>query len=118
MPVVELTTTGRRSQVPRSVMLTAPVRDGDSYVVVASRAGDARHPSWFVNLRADPRVRVRTGAGTRPMVARVATSSEREALWPSVVAAYPPYADYQAKAGREIPLVFLDSAVGHDPAGG
>jgi deazaflavin-dependent oxidoreductase (nitroreductase family) len=110
MPVLELTTTGRRSRLPRSVMLTSPVQDGDSYVVVASRAGDACHPAWFENLRADPRVQVRTGGGVRAMVARVATPTERASLWPQVIAVYPPYAAYHRKAEREIPLVVLAPA--------
>jgi deazaflavin-dependent oxidoreductase (nitroreductase family) len=107
MPVLELTTTGRRSALPRTVLLTSPVQEGGSYVVVASRAGDTHHPAWFLNLSADPRVQVRTGDGARPMVARVATPSERAALWPRVSAVYPPYDAYQRRAGREIPLVLL-----------
>ena len=58
MPVLELTTVGRRSGRPRSVMLTSPVRDGEAIVVVASRVGDDRHPDWLLNLRAQPRVEV------------------------------------------------------------
>ena len=58
MPVLELTTVGRRSGRPRSVMLTSPVRDGEAIVVVASRGGDDRHPDWLLNLRAQPRVEV------------------------------------------------------------
>jgi deazaflavin-dependent oxidoreductase (nitroreductase family) len=110
MPVLELTTTGRRSRQPHSVLLTSPVSAGEAFVVVASRGGDRRHPAWFLNLRDDPRVRVRTRQGTRDMMARVATDAERTELWPSVTRTYPPYATYQEKAGREIPLILLTPA--------
>jgi deazaflavin-dependent oxidoreductase (nitroreductase family) len=108
MPVVELTTTGRRSQQAHSVLLTSPVQEGDTFVVVASRGGDVRHPAWFLNLRDDPQVQVRTRAGTQAMVARVATAGERAELWPQVIDAYPSYDAYQRKADREIPLVLLE----------
>ena len=110
MPVVELTTIGRKSGEPRSVMLTAPIHDGDTYVVVASRGGDDTHPAWFLNLRDNPDVQVATKDGRRPMKARVATSEERAEMWPSVVTASKNYADYQTKTDREIPLVFLEPA--------
>ena len=58
MPVLDLTTTGRKSGQPRSTLLTAPLREGDGYVVVASRGGDDKHPAWFLNLRDNPRVEV------------------------------------------------------------
>ena len=112
MPVVELVTTGRRSGTPRAVMLTSPVRDGDAYVVVASRGGDDRHPAWFLNLRDNPRVQVAVGGGGArvPMVASVATPEERARLWPQVVAGFPNYAGYQRRTTREIPLVLLRPA--------
>ncbi len=109
MPVLELTTTGRKSGRPRSVMLTSPVQEGDTWVIVASRGGDDRHPAWFLNLRDDPDVVVsRKGADKQPMHARVATPAERARLWPQVVSKYKGYAGYQTKADREIPLVLLE----------
>lgn len=63
MPVIELTTTGRKSGQPRTVMLTAPLRQGDAYIVVASRGGDDHHPAWFLNLRDNPAVEVKVGGG-------------------------------------------------------
>jgi deazaflavin-dependent oxidoreductase (nitroreductase family) len=54
MPVLELTTTGRKSGEPRSVMLTSPVQEGSTVVIVASRGGDDHHPAWFLNLRDNP----------------------------------------------------------------
>ncbi len=109
MPVVELTTTGRKSGQPRTVMLTSPVQEGDTWVVVASRGGDDHHPAWLLNLRAQPEVEVRRqGKPKQTMRARVATPEEGERLWPQVIAKYPDYARYREKAAREIPLVMLE----------
>ena len=109
MPALELTTTGRKSGQPRSVMLTSPIQQGDTLVVVGSKGGDAGHPSWFLNLRDDPNVEVSWKGGPRkPMVARVATADERATLWPEVVRRYSGYGQYQARTKREIPLVLLE----------
>ncbi len=109
MEVVEVTTKGRRSGAPRSVMLTSPLQEGDRVVVVASKGGDTKHPAWFLNLQSDPAVLVsRRGREARPMIARVAASDERVAIWPKVVAKYKYYESYQKRAGREIPIVFLE----------
>ncbi len=109
MPVLELTTTGRRSGQPRSVLLTSPLQLGDTLVVVASRGGDDQHPAWFVNLQANPDVQVALQGGTRrPMHARVASADERAELWPKVTAGHANYAGYQRKTEREIPLVLLE----------
>jgi deazaflavin-dependent oxidoreductase (nitroreductase family) len=111
MPVVELTTTGRKSGQPRTVMLTSPVQEGDAIVIVASRGGDDHHPAWFLNLRDHPDVEVAfAGKPKQPMRARVATPEERARLWPRVTAGYKGYANYQTKTDREIPLVMLESA--------
>jgi len=108
MPVVELTTTGRKTGQPRTVMLTSPVQEGSTIVIVASRGGDDHHPAWFLNLRDHPEVEVSTGREPkRTMRSRVATADERAALWPRVTAAYKGYANYQTKTDREIPLVLL-----------
>ena len=111
MPVLELTTTGRKSGRPRSVMLTSPVQEGTTIVVVASRGGDDTHPAWFLNLRDNPDVEVAfKGAAKQRMRARVATSEERARLWPLVIADHENYAAYQTKTTREIPLVLLEPA--------
>lgn len=111
MPVLKLTTTGRKSGEPRSVMLTSPVQEGDTLVVVASRGGDDHHPAWFLNLRDQPRAEVAfKGASRAPYTARVATADERARLWPQVTATYKGYANYQSKTDREIPLVLLTPA--------
>jgi len=112
MPVLELVTTGRRSGAARAVMLTSPMREGEAYVVVASRGGDDRHPAWFLNLRDDPRVQVAVAGGPRqPMLASIATPEERARLWPHIAGSHQNYADYQKRTRREIPLVLLRPAV-------
>jgi deazaflavin-dependent oxidoreductase (nitroreductase family) len=109
MPVLELTTTGRKSGLSRSVMLTSPLQVGTTIVVVASRGGDDAHPAWFLNLRANPDVEVTLQGGPKqPMRARVAGPDERRDLWPKVVADHRNYAQYQTKTEREIPLVLLE----------
>jgi deazaflavin-dependent oxidoreductase (nitroreductase family) len=111
MPVVELTTTGRKSGQPRTVMLTSPVKEGDAVVIVASRGGDDQPPAWFLNLRDHPEVTAAIGGKPKQaMRARIATPDERSALWPRVTAAYKGYATYQTKTEREIPLVLLEPA--------
>jgi deazaflavin-dependent oxidoreductase (nitroreductase family) len=109
MPVLELTTIGRKSGHPRSVMLTSPMQEGSTIIVVASRGGDDAHPAWFLNLRANPQVDVVfQGQPKQHMRARVATTEERARLWPLVTAHHAHYAGYQRKTEREIPLVLLE----------
>jgi deazaflavin-dependent oxidoreductase (nitroreductase family) len=111
LPSLELVTVGRRSGKPRSSMLTAPLTLGRTLVVVASAGGNDEHPSWFLNLRDEPRVHVAVGGGPAiDMVARVATTEEREELWPRIVEALPNYARYQERTSRVIPVVLLEPA--------
>ena len=110
MPVLELTTTGRKSGESRTVLLTSPVQQGDSLVIIASKGGEPTHPAWYLNLVADPNVSVTTENRTRAMLARVADADERATLWPQVVEAASNYAGYQKKTDREIPVVILDPA--------
>ena len=108
MPVVELHTVGRSSGARRHAVLTAPVHEDGRYVLVASKGGEPRHPSWYVNLRAHPDVEL-TVAGRRiPMRARTATPEERAELWPLITRAYRGYADYQRRTAREIPVVICE----------
>jgi deazaflavin-dependent oxidoreductase (nitroreductase family) len=109
MPVLELTTIGRKTGQPRPVMLTSPVQEGSTIVIVASRGGDDHHPAWFLNLREHPEVDVVfKGEPKRKMRARVATADERARLWPRVIADHDNYAGYQKRTEREIPLVLLE----------
>jgi deazaflavin-dependent oxidoreductase (nitroreductase family) len=113
MPVVELTTTGRKSGQPRTVILTSPLQEGDSIVVVGSRGGDDRHPAWVLNVQQNPDVDVKfAGKPKQRMRARVATPEERATLWPRVTASYKGYGNYQTKTDREIPLVLLETPTG------
>lgn len=108
MPSLELVTIGRKSGRRHAVMLTAPIVEGDEYILVASRAGDPIHPAWFWNLRDNPQVEVSFRNGPRrPMTARVLSPEERAVLWPRITADYPVYGDYQKRTTREIPLVRL-----------
>lgn len=111
MPVLKLTTTGRTSGQPREVMLTSPIQQGDTYIVVASRGGDDSHPAWFINLRANATVLIATQhEAQHERRARIADAEEREEMWPIIVAKYANYGGYQLKTEREIPLVFLEKA--------
>ncbi|MDQ1486604.1 MAG: hypothetical protein QOJ62_2297 [Actinomycetota bacterium] len=107
MPVLELTTTGRKTGRSHAVMLTSPVQDGTTLVVVASRGGDDRPPAWFLNLVSNPDVEVARNGRKQHMRARVATPEERTLWWPRVVADHQNYAEYQTKTTREIALVLL-----------
>lgn len=111
MPVLKLTTIGRKSGVSRTVMLTSPLQENNAIVIVASRGGDDHHPAWFLNLRDNPQVEVSyLGKPKQKMIARIASDSERARMWPLVAAKYKGYAGYQTKTTREIPLVILSEA--------
>lgn len=108
MPVVELTTTGRRSGQPRTTLLTSPYQEGSTVVLVASRGGDDHHPAWFLNLRDNPEVTAKVGrAPAQRMKAEVADPAERDRIWPLITSKYRNYAGYQKKTSRQIPLVLL-----------
>jgi len=108
MPVLKLTTTGRKSGQKRLVMLTSPIQIGDTWVIVASKGGDDDHPAWFLNLQDNPTVEVDIRGKKTTRTARIATSVERSTLWPEITAKYANYGGYQNKTDREIPLVFLE----------
>lgn len=111
MPVVELTTTGRKTGQPRAVMLTSPIQEGDTIVVVASKGGEDTHPAWFLNLRDKPEVEVSVGRKPKaPYLATVLPDGERDAMWPTIEQTYKGYAGYQTKTDRKIPLVRLTPA--------
>lgn len=108
MPIVELVTTGRRSGKERSTMLSVPISEGDRLVLVASFGGDDRHPAWYLNLQANPEVRVTTSGSTRTMIARIASKEERAELWPRITSVFEGYARYQERTERPIPVVILE----------
>jgi deazaflavin-dependent oxidoreductase (nitroreductase family) len=106
-PILLLFHVGAKSGKPRtSPLLYIP--DGDDYVIVASKGGYPRHPAWFHNLRAKPDVAVQVGSAVQPVRARVAAGSKRERLWRRAVELYSPYAEYQERTERQIPLVVLE----------
>lgn len=107
--VLLLTTTGRKSGNPVTVPLTY-FQDGDQRVIVASNGGLETSPQWYLNLTAQPQVRVKVMKDTYDAVARTASADERSRIWPALIANYPGYATYQKGIQREIPLVILDPA--------
>ena len=108
MPVIELTTTGRRSGQPRSTMLTSPYQEGSTVAIVASRGGDDHHPAWYLNLQDHPEVTVSVGGKpAQRMRAETAGPEERDRIWPLITGDHRNYAGYQRKTKREIPLVLL-----------
>lgn len=102
-----LTTRGRRSGRERTAPLLY-VADGERFAVVASNAGDARPPAWWLNLQASPAARLQVGSETHDVRARRASAEEAERLWPRLEASYPSYAAYRARTRREIPVVLLE----------
>jgi len=108
MPVVMLTTTGRKSGKKRTTMLTSPVQDGDKFVLVASYGGDDRHPAWYLNLRDNPVVELIGSGRSGPMKARTASPEEKAELWPKITSKYKGYAGYQTKTDRDIPVVIVE----------
>jgi deazaflavin-dependent oxidoreductase (nitroreductase family) len=108
MPVVDLYTVGRRSGLPRATLLTAPLVENGSLVLVASKGGDDRAPDWYLNVVAHPDVEITLNGERRPYRAHTAAPEEKAELWPRVVARYRGYASYQARSRRDIPLVICD----------
>jgi deazaflavin-dependent oxidoreductase (nitroreductase family) len=102
-----LTTHGRRSGKLRRTALIYG-RDGDRYVVVGSYGGAAKHPTWFLNLRAEPEVEVQVGAAKFQARAVAATGEERSRLWHLMTSIWSQYDQYQAKTAREIPVVAIE----------
>jgi deazaflavin-dependent oxidoreductase (nitroreductase family) len=104
LPVVIVTHKGHKTGAIRKTPLMR-VKDGHGYVLVGSQGGAPKDPAWVHNLRADPHIELRDETVVRPMhVREVKDATEKTRLWKLAVAAYPPYADYQAKTKRQIPL--------------
>jgi F420H(2)-dependent quinone reductase len=105
-PVLLLTVRGRKTGKQRTTPLLYD-RDGDSFVVIASKGGDPKHPAWYHNLQGQE-AEVQVGRERYRVRARNADGEERERLWAQMVAVYPPYAEYQTKTTRRIPVVVLE----------
>ncbi len=106
MDMILVTSTGRRSGEARTIPLGA-VRDGTSWILIASNAGKERMPAWVHNLRADGNARVEHRGVAAPFVAHEALGDEWTRLWATVTAAYPGYDVYRARTDRTIPLFVL-----------
>jgi F420H(2)-dependent quinone reductase len=109
LPVLLLTTTGRKSGRPRTQPLVY-TQAGDGYAVIASKGGAAQHPLWYLNLREDPSALVTVGREMREVRARDAEGGERERLWRTLADLYPGYERYAEKTSRRIPVVVLELA--------
>ncbi len=108
MPVIIVTNRGRKTGAIRKTPLMR-VADGDNYVLVASKGGAPAHPVWYHNLLADPNVQIRDRERVMDMrVREVSDAGERARLWGLAVAAYPPYADYQERTDRTIPVFIAE----------
>ena len=108
-PVVIVTSTGAKSGKTRKTPLMRVEHDG-RYALVASQGGAPKHPTWYFNLVADPRVTIQDGPVPRDMVVREITGDEKAQWWERAVAAWPDYAEYALRTDREIP-VFLAEPV-------
>lgn len=106
-PMLLLDHVGAKSGKKRTSPLLY-MTDGDNLVIVASKGGYPKHPAWFHNLKANPDTTVQVGGERREVRARVANPEERKRLWPKAVKVYDGYEQYQARTGREIPLVILE----------
>lgn len=107
VPTLLLTTTGRRSGKQRRTALIYG-REGDDYVVVASKGGAQEHPEWYRNLVANPDVHVQVLDDKFDARARTATDEERASLWEVMAKIWPAYNDYQKKTERQIPVIVLE----------
>jgi deazaflavin-dependent oxidoreductase (nitroreductase family) len=106
MPVLLLTTTGRRSGQPRTVPVGF-ARDGDDLVVLGSHGGLPEEPAWVGNLRARPEAEVQIGPTRTRVIADWPTGAERQRLWDLVIRDYPMFVGYQRKISRQIPVIRL-----------
>jgi deazaflavin-dependent oxidoreductase (nitroreductase family) len=107
-PMLLLRTVGRRTGKPRTAALLY-VRDGDAWVVIASKGGAPKHPGWFHNLTANADVEIQVGRERIPVRARVAEGAERDGYWDwADEVNQGQYAIYQSRTERTIPVVVLE----------
>ena len=110
LPVIIVTNRGNQTGAIRKTPLMR-VKDGDNYVLVGSRGGAPKNPVWVYNLRADNSVEIRDETEVYAMrVREVVDEGERERLWELSVAAFPPYAEYQERTTRKIPVFVAEPA--------
>lgn len=109
MPVLLLTSTGRKTGQPRTNALMYMPK-GEACVVIASNAGEPRHPAWWLNLAANPRATIQVGSEVRHVVAREAEGEERARLWADALEQEGSYAEYERRTPRKIPVVVLEPA--------
>jgi F420H(2)-dependent quinone reductase len=109
LPVVIVTNLGARSGKVRKTPVMRVEHDG-KYAMVGSKGGAPEDPLWVANVRANPQVEVQDGPRKQDMVAREISGDERSEWWQRAVDAFPPYADYQKKTAREIPVFLLEPA--------
>ena len=107
-PVVVLTTRGSVTGLLRRTPLMR-VEHAGSYAVVASMAGADRHPAWYANVLADPRVDLSDNGVHRDLVARELSGAERAAWWSRACTAFPSYVTYQSRTRRRIPVLLLEA---------
>lgn len=107
VPTLLLTTTGRRSGARHTMPLIYGEFDG-RYVIIGSKGGAPTQPAWYHNLCTTPRVELQVGPEIFAADARTAAGAERADLWRRMVEVYPPFADYQTKTTREIPVVVME----------
>jgi F420H(2)-dependent quinone reductase len=111
LPVVIVTNVGAKTGKVRKTPLMR-VEHAGRYAAIASMGGAPKNPVWYDNLRANPRVELQDGPKRQEMIARELTGAERADWWQRAVAAYPPYAEYQTKTIRQIPVFVLEPADG------
>jgi F420H(2)-dependent quinone reductase len=110
LPVIIVTNTGNKTGAIRKTPLMR-VKDGGSYVLIGSQGGAPTDPVWVHNLRAQPAVEIRDHTVVQPMrVREVKDEAERARLWAAAVAAFPPYAEYQKKTTRKLPVFIAEPA--------
>jgi deazaflavin-dependent oxidoreductase (nitroreductase family) len=109
IPILLLHHTGARTGTIR-VNPLAYQRDGDRFVVFASKGGAPTNPDWFYNLRANPEATVEVGTETIPVRARVTEGEERERIWGRAKEAIPGFGAYEERTPREIPVIVLERA--------
>ncbi len=108
IPIIVVTMRGRSSGKVRKIALMRVEHDG-TYAIVASKGGAPENPAWYLNMCADPNVIIQDGATPMPFVVREITGDEKAAWWERSVAVFAPYAEYQAKTDRPIPVLVAEA---------